>query len=358
MSQKAQLTGQELQDAASAYVAKRLSTKGGAIEAVAGLWHKTLPMMIGAGRRISALRLAAIFLELFLLVSAAVFPILARKVAEQAPANTIKPTGFGAIIDAIQRAGDTDIALAGLAVMLIMGPRILSTAAKIRSAQRLNHSAYSDLAAAIEKMPALRFDSNGLGPIADGVDQAIRLSLSALKVEVCQLIAEENNVTDVTLLEFCDPDGNQMQVRARTSNESTHRPISSKHFLAYYVAMRGRWFAEHNFLKSAHPFPTNRLTVRGSPKVNYASVLYLPIMTSERKAMQNPAGEPIQVTIDYCIGVICIHNEKPYRFWRWGDHRKHMGGMGDVAYQRALPYISLITRLIEGGAHRVRAEAP
>ena len=328
------------------------------MEAAGGLWHKTLPVMFGAGQKISALRLGAILLELLLLFAASVFPLLARKVAETPMPGSQRPTGFAAIADAVQRANDTDYILAGVAICLVFGPRILSALAKVRSAKPADHTAYSDLAAAMERMPAIQSVPNGHGPAVNGVDDSIRLCLSALKVEIAQLIADENKLTDITLLEFCDPNGQQMQVRARTANEVTHRPVPSRQFLAYYVAMRGRWFVEHDFTRSKHPFPPTRLTVRGNRPVDYCSVLYLPIMTSERIARTPQAGFLEPVTIDYCIGIICIHSAKPYRFWRWGDHRKKMGGMGDVAYQRALPYISLITRLIEGGAHRVRAEAP
>lgn len=358
MGSKTQLTGSELHAAAASYVENRLKTKGGLSEAFGGVWHKTLPIMLGAGRKVSALRLGSLLLELLLLVAAAVFPILARKVSEASAPGASRPTGVGAIADAIQRATDTDYVLAAGAVLLVFGPRLLSALAKFKADKPVNHTPYSDLAAALERMPAIQPATSNHGPVANGVEDSIRLCLSALKVEIAQLIDDENKLTDVTLLEFCDPAGQQMQVRARTANEVTHRAVHSRQFLAYYVAMRGRWFVEHHFTKSKHPFPTKRLTVRGNPDVDYCSVIYLPIMTSERIARANHAGAPELVTVDYCIGVICVHSAKPYRFWRWGDHKKTMGGMGDVAYQRALPYISLITRLIEGGAHRVRAEAP
>lgn len=355
MGKRTQLSEAELHAAATAYVENRLSTKGGFKEAFGGVWHKTIPLILGTGQKVSTLRLGALLLEVLLLLAAAIFPILVRKIAEVPAAGKQRPTGLAAITDAIQRATETDYLLAIAAIALVFGPKVLSALVKLRSDKPSNHTAYSDFAAAIEKMPAIATDSSG--PVANVGTDAIRLCLSALKVEIAQLIADENRVTDVTLLEFCDARGQQMQVRARTSNEATHRPIQSKQFLAYYVAMRGRWFVEHNFLKSGHPFPPTRLTVRGNPSVNYCSVLYLPIMASTQVAQGKSNGATELVTIDYCIGVICIHSAKPYRFWRWGDHKKRMEGMGDVAYQRALPYISLITRLIEGSAHRVRAEA-
>lgn len=358
MDSKTHISGVALHTAAAEYVENRLKNKGGWGEAVGGLWHKTLPVMFGAGQKISALRLGALLLELLLLLAAAVFPLLARKVAEAPTPGVQHPTGLGAIADAVHRANDTDYILACVAIFLVFGPRMLSAAAKVKTDKPADHTAYSDLAAAMERMPAIQSAPNGHGPAVNGLEDSIRLSLSALKVEIAQLIADENRLTDVTLLEFCDPNGQQIQVRARTANEVTHRPIPSRQFLAYYIAMQGRWFVEHNFTKSKHPFPITRLTVRGNPPVDYCSVLYLPIMTSERISRNNQDGVAELVTVDYCIGVICIHSAKPYRFWRWGDHKKKMGGMGDVAYQRALPYISLITRLIEGSAHRVRAEAP
>ena len=102
------------------------------------------------------------------------------------------------------------------------------------------------------------------------------------------------------------------------------------------------------------------MTVKGSLPVGYRSVLYLPITASERDTaplVGVPALEERPV-IDYCIGVICVHSERSYRFWRWGDHKKLIGGMGDIAFKRSLPYIALITRLIERSAPKVRMEAP
>ena len=149
-----------------------------------------------------------------------------------------------------------------------------------------------------------------------------------------------------------------MEVTGRTkTDEPLQRAIDARKLLANFVAREGRWFAENDFCSRKNPFKLVRLSVGGSPRVDYRSVLYLPITHSVRGDL--PPGQfgptPFQ---DFCIGVICVHSSKPYRFWRWGDHKNdNDAGSGNVAVQRATPYIALVSKLIEHSAHQVPLEA-
>lgn len=165
-----------------------------------------------------------------------------------------------------------------------------------------------------------------------------------------------DDVTDVALLEFCDASGSKMQVRTRTSNhEELNRPNDSNRFVAYYVAKEGRNFAEHDFKNTRNPFPPKRVSVRGGPDVNYRSVLYMPILCSER-ILSEVDGKQFESIVDSCVGVICVHSSKPYRFWRWGDHKKGAGGFADVAFSRSMPYIAVIEQTMNRTACKFKLE--
>jgi len=266
--------------------------------------------------------------------------------------------GVDALLSTLLHLDGVDIVLASAWMLFTGVPKLLDARAKTRDPTKV-HSPHSDLAAAIEKMPSVGAPGCHV-PLNGGTEEALRHCLGSLRLELSELIGDENQtrLTDVTLLEFCDNRGQAMQVRARTANEETHRPKESWRFLAYYVAMQGRWFAEHDFAAAENPFPNERLTVKGGVPINYRSVLYLPITTSTREPASNgaPNGANHRPVTDYCIGVICVHSARPYRFWRWGDHNKLLGGMGDVAYKRSLPYIALISRLLEHSVPKVRME--
>lgn len=322
--------------------------------------HQTLPAVVGVGKSLTVLAIGALLIRTILVGMTAVFPILVRKVSATTGASGPAPKepGWEAVVDAIVNANTTDYVLGVVALFLVVGLKFFDLRAKRDSGPKA-HTAFADLAAAINKMP--HFAPLHVGPPHGSVDDGVRLCLRALKVELAELIGDEGGakLTDVTMLVFCDEAGKQMQVRARTAeNEPTHRPCASEKFLAYYVAKRGRWFAEHNFRHASNPFPKLRLTVLGSNvQVDYCSVLYLPIIASDPvRTASDPGGTAVTCS-DYCIGVICVHSAKPYRFWRWGDHKRTAGGMGDIAYQRSMPYISLINRLTEQTAVRVKLEA-
>lgn len=339
------------------YVRKSIFDKGGWREGAGGLFHKTLPFLLGLESSLSVKRVAGVLVKLLLIVAAAVYPLIVRK-AFVLPASVTLASesgrfadGVDALLVMVANPAPIDYVLGFLAVILTGLPKLID-GFTVRSTAK-QHSPYYDLAAAIQNMPQL---GNGDG---GDTDRAIQLTLCALKDEMSQLIGDEkkSRVTDVTFLEFCDSDGTAMQVRARTANhEDVRRPVASSRLVAYYVAREGRSFAEHDFLRAANPFPTHRVTVVGSPRVGYRSVLYMPVICSEPARNHAKEAQLPAKTLDSCIGVICVHSAKPYRFWRWGDHRKGVGGFVNVATDRSLPYIFLVKRLTERTAHKVILE--
>jgi len=341
-----------LEAQAQAYVRARMYGNGKAEwEGVRGFWHKTLPVYLGREKALSGWAMVALFFRLLFLVAAGFVPILIRRVAATAP-----PDGstVGQFLQLIKSLSGVDYLLAGIGVSIYGIPKMIESWQRNRRADA--PSPYGDLAAAIEKMPPLDQENTST------LETPLRLVLDALQIEMSNLIGDRSlkKVTQVTLLQYCDAEGRQMQVTARTAlNERTHFPQPAKLFLANYVAREGRWFAEHDFTRASNPFKPQRLSVVGSPKVHYRSVLFLPIMTVVKKQLDAGIHGPVQQAEDRCLGVICVHSEKPFRFWRWGDQRKEQGmsGFGNVALQQALPYIALIGKMIEGTAPKVPLEA-
>lgn len=342
---------------ARAYVRRGIYGKGGWAEAIGGLIHKSIPSAIGTLSSVTFASVLALLLRVCIVILTALFPLLVRRVSSVTSAAHPNMTdgsiagGVGFVLDAVAGATSVDVVL-GLIALLVVGlPKLLDALGK--QAKIGHHSPFFDLTAAIKKLPI----QNPLQ--AQATDDAIRLTLLALREEMALLIGDASGqrVTDVTLLEFCDAQGNQMQVRSRTANhDEVRRPVDSKKFVAYYVALEGRSFAEHDFTKSGNPFPPKRITVWGSPDVDYRSVLYMPIVCSQKTEPPQGQHGVLQV-IDSCAGVICVHSSKPYRFWRWGDHKKGVGGFADVAFSRSMPYIAIIEQLLSRTAPRVGLEA-
>jgi hypothetical protein len=342
------------QEVARKYVHDNMFEKGGWREAAKGLSHKTLPFLLGLESSLTPTRITALLFRFTLLVAVAIYPIVVRKalVAPSSipPSHPVSAFGsaWGPLVSALSDPAPVDYVLGALAVALTALPKVFDILGKRTKVAQ--HSPYYDLSASIQAMPKAE------GGSADDADKAIHLALSALREEMSELIGDERKVrvTDVTFLEFCDERGSQLQVRARTAqHEVVKRPVAAEKFVAYYVALEGRGFAEHDFLRQGNPFPANRVTVLGSPSVDYRSVLYMPVICSER---QTTDGGTAFKVVDSCIGIICVHSAKPYRFWRWGDHRKGVGGFADIAIDRSMPYIAIIKRLTEQTAHKVSLE--
>lgn len=360
MANQPNLTDDELRLAAKNYVMHRSTKAGGLVEAFHGVRCKTAPVLLGLGE-ISWLNVGGLFTRALLLAFAASMPIFVRKVLAGATPPGTRP--LDVLLLTYSRLDSVDFVLAAMAVASTFLPKVLEAISR-KTPGRSRHLPYADLSTAIEQMPAIDIAGRGRdGKSEVAVNAALNSALRALRDEMAELVDDlgRERITDATLLVFDDSGGERMLVRARTAtNEPTGRPVDSFRMLAYYVAMRGRPFVENDFLHSKNPFPPMRLTVPGAQAVGYRSVLYLPIMWSESVDVPLPAGiqgAPMRHVVDNVMGVICVHCSKPYRFWRYGDHKKPHDGFGTIAYARALPYIALVTRLIEGVAPKVKLES-
>jgi hypothetical protein len=341
---------------AEEYVHKGIHVPGRWREAACGLQHKTFPAILGRWSSITLVSVIALLVRVLMIIVAALLPLLIRKLslapAQFPPAPTPSSASEALIVfaNAVQTATAVDYVLGFVAILLIALPKLLDMFG--REAKAEHHSPFMDLSAAIRSLPI----SNTVS--ADQTTESIRLTLLALREEMTLLIGSVSNkdVTDVALLQFCDATGKTMRVRARTANhEEVNRPNDSLRFVAFYVAKEGRNFAEHDFKNNQNPFPQVRVSVRGGHEVKYRSVLYMPILCSETiKTVVNE--QEIENISDSCVGVICVHSSKPYRFWRWGDHKKGTGGFADIAFSRSLPYIAVIEQLLRRTAPKFKLE--
>lgn len=344
------------------YVHSRLNEAGGFAEACRGLQHKTLPVLLGLPASLTVTRVVAMLLRITLLTLAAISPVLIRKAFFVQSSGGIAPNADLATLVDTMHLDKLDYLLACLALLGALGPRFLEAVDRHRRAPK--RLPYYDLAAAIDKMPAL--DRNGRG--RDGASEAaitdaINCALLALRDEMAELVDESGRtkIADVTLFEFCDPQGARMQVRGRTARSDPNlRPVPSARLMAYQVAVTGKPFIEHDFLNRHNPYPKSRVTVPNSPKVRYRSILYLPIIWSrfdhDATADATSGAVANREVIDSVIGIVCVDCTKPYRFWRWGDHSRPGGAFESVAFERALPYIALLTKLLEPTAPKVPLE--
>jgi hypothetical protein len=349
---------------AQRYVKSLVFGRGGAREALRGVWSKTLPRLAGFEQQFTPRRFIAFALRVILVLAIAVYPLLLRKTlfphaSGEASQSFVGPSAPDpTYLEAVQQIWrmissphPIDWVLACIAIVLTATPKLADRLGKRDKPEM--HVPHYKLSAAIDALPG--------DPCNDPArcDEAIKMTLQALKEEMLQVSDDEggHRLTDVTLLEFCDPTGKKMRVRARTAtHEATGRSIASEQLMAYYVAMLGRSVAEHDFTNRKNPFPPVRLSVVGRPAVPYKSVLFLPIIRGVKTNGATGEVAPDGEVSDYCLGVVCVHSVRPYWFWRWGDHKKTTGGFADVATDRALPYIAFLTHLVSGTAHRVLVE--
>lgn len=345
---------------ARAYVKAGVFGVGGVREALLGVWHKTLPLAFGKGRHSSWTRLGLATAKYLVIAGIAAYPLLTnRALSERAgvPLGFIGPPDpnqpwWHAVPDLWRYVCSLSkmeytiaVGAVGLTLLLALIQRLLE-----RQGDE-PHAPEYQFSAAIKAIP--------MNAVQDvNCEEAIRLTLFALRDQMAKLIHDEGRtpVTDITVLQFCDETGARMKVRARTANhEDVDREIASNSLMAYYVAMLGCTYAEHDFLHSRNPFPPFRVSVIGSPRVEYRSVLYIPITRFVSETLPHGAVGPAPM-VDKCMAVICVHSAKAYRFWRWGDHRKKTGSFVNVATQRAMPYIALLKLLLEPTSPLVKVE--
>ncbi|MCW7537870.1 hypothetical protein OOT46_08415 [Aquabacterium sp. A7-Y] len=340
---------EQFQREARAYVCSRLNRAGGWREAVAGLWWRTLPDLVGSTRGVSFVGACIVLLRVLLLVGAASLSVFMRKTYDQAAPVEEDAEGWEAILNIFQNLDSVDLFFMTVAVLVVGAPKVLDSWRRNgkRPDRRL---AYKYFVGALRRLPLVPPDG-GLAM----VEPSLREALEALRFEVSELIGDRGaKDTDATLLVFCDPLGQRMEVLARTdTSRPTRRPVDAHRLQAYYVGTDGRWMVEHQFGRSrGTPFKPVRATTPGVP-APYKSILFIPIVVSDpgpphAGGMPDPAA-----AVDRCIGVVCVHSEKPYRFWRWGDHRLVLGGFGNIVFERASPYIALVAHTLRGRAHEV-----
>lgn len=340
-------------DKATEYVRNGIHQVGGWREALGGLWHSTLPAVFGIREKFGVGSVIVFFSRGLLLVATALFPLLVRKsvTSEQSPPAGSMLEGLSHIWGLVSKASYVDYVFGAIAIAILAAPKINSFFEKKSPIE--NHSPFYDLTAALQKIAALQTAS------ANDLNEALKLALQAMREEMAMLIGDSTSkrVTDVTLLEFCDSAGSRMQVRSRTANHvGVKRPVESGRLVAFYVAKEGRNFAEHDFRNRRNPFPSKRVSVRGFPEIDYRSVLYIPIVYTEIVATTRGEQRGTPQVVESCGGVICVHSSKPFRFWRWGDHKRGVGGFADVAFERAMPYITFIEKLLSSTAHKVALE--
>lgn len=338
----------KLREAAAAYLDKCMDRPGGGVQAFDGFRRKIFPSLLGVGKKFHWTAAIQLLFKLLFFVAAAGFPIVTRK----ATANSSNPLGDAdavSFVSAIYSRWDKfDTWLLLVAVMLTGVPRVVEKISQRFGAKDPELKSSHHLANALDDSPLV-------GRVKDPKDtqSAIDHALQALLIDLRTLIEEsaKEPITEITLLEFCGKGGELVKVRSRSDiseRSENQRPIESWRFLAYYVALRGNWFAEHNFLSNKNPFPKTRLTVRGAKSITYRSVLYLPIMRAREDQRLG--------VVDECLGVICVHSANPYRFWQWGDHKHRQGKFGNVAFNKSLPYISLMSKLLSVSAQPLVVE--
>ncbi len=346
-----------LEEAGRAYVRSRLTRSGGGREAVGGLIHKTLPVILRINGPVTALGLAAAVTRVVLLLAAALTPVIVRKTSIVQPAQPLNTWSDLSLL--LERWDGVDTVWASVAMAVVFVPKVLD--AIDRGKRPARRQPYLDLAAAIHKAPSINVQGHGRdGRAEEAIKDAIDSVLHALRNEIAELVDEpaRDKLTDVTLLEFCSEDGKFMKVSSRTARQDPNgRRVRSGELMAYHVALAGKPFIEHDFLSRRNPYPKHRVTVPGKPNVNYRSILYLPILWAIVEPRE--PGAPVlgpSLPRDTALGIVCVNCTKAYRFWRWGDHSKPGSAFESIAYERALPYIALLTKLIEPTAHKVPLE--
>lgn len=336
------------------YVARKLTSKGGFAEGRAGFRHRTLPYLLGLESKGKVSLVVASILKLLPLFLGAMMPVVARKVYPQdAAAARVAAQGPEAVLKAVASMDFTDAALISTVVSIAVVNKLSERFFKRAKAHSNNPQAR--MCEAIESLPVDQLA--GLNDSRHASNLLLKTCLAGIKHEICSLLLDDAGkvVTDVVYWEFSDNQGRRMHVRSRLVTDKPQRPsVDSFSLQAYYVARSGKVFAEHDFQHRDNPFPKDRASVADkNVKSTYKSVLFIPIITTEESV--GHSGDVVDY--DYCIGVICVASDRPFRFWRWGDHNRDEGTFGKVAYDHVRHYIQLIRRLAMHGAYRVEVNA-
>lgn len=331
------------------YIRAKLYEPAGLRQGVVGLWVKTIPNMLGSLSTVTSIRIVQLLVYVILLIPSALWPILVQRAyfirGRLDSANDVG-ADFAATIFSV---GGWEVLLASCGI-LITGVVAFAKRFLDRKQSRARRDTFSDLSEGINLISNCQCSHDVSNGRREEVKSGVKHALLALKREISELVGDERGdvITDACFLEFCEGDGQRkMLVKCRAENGEIGRARDAREFMAYPVALQGRVYAEHDFKGPSNPYPNKRLTGAAYSEAPYRSILYLPVVDSVRVN---------DVISDSCIGVISLHSPNPYQFWRWGDHKKVEGRLGDIAFEVALPYISVIRALIKGGACRVSLE--
>jgi GAF domain-containing protein len=335
------------------YVECKLTTKGGYHEAYSGFKHRTFPYLIGLETKDKTNLIVASVLKILPLFLGAMVPVVARKVYPQnAVAAAAAPQGPEAVLKAIASIDPTDAALIFTVVFFTLFNKLSEKYFK-RSKVSFT-TPHTRICETIESLPLDQFAGISSTPAAS--DALLKSCLAGIKHEISVLLLDDSEkvISDVVYWEFCDKTERRMRVRSRLVMDKPQKTSVEAHLLqAYYVAKTGKVFAEHDFQHRDNPFPSERASSVDNGSVAYKSILFVPIIINEEEV--DSAGETIDH--DYCIGVLCVASDRPFRFWRWGDQNRDEGTFGKVAYDHIRPYIQLVRRLAMHGAYRVEVNA-
>lgn len=357
------------QQAATAYVAERTGTARGLPEATCGLWHRTLPDLLGF-REVRALTIVFAFARFGGIVIAACLPIFSKRVGEvravekaaavtsssssQAGSATASAASSGPSLTLSTKVFEVwSIPFDVLDVLLVVGALVLAIAPRVwswyksQSAEQSRSRALEALAGSIQGLPAPGAAS---GP-AD-VTASCATALNGLKNEISRAIGDESgDLTDAVLLVFADDQCSTMLPLARTEqaeSQSIGKILDASLLQAFYVAKVGQLFAEHDFGGQQSPFPSTRVTPSlANTPAHYRSVLFIPIVV--RTEASAPGAHPVVRQGFKCVGVICVHSRYRYRFWKYGDHRVPQG-RGEVTtsvVRKVAPYQQVIAHCLK-----------
>lgn len=328
------------------YVRNEVHGEGGWRELWAGFRLRTFPYMLGRETKFSFSSLGYLFLKVLLLLVAAGVPIAARKLGPSATPTQAQPTN-GSLWDVITRLDSTDWALVGIVVSVTIVGKLadkLAATGKFKSG-----GPEAEVASVLEHLP-LEIHPEPPSPFKMSTEhcKAIQACLVGIRHEIGKLLLDDSAsvITDVVYLQFTDASAKYLSVRTRIYEDKAARPFEAKQAMAYYVALLGECMAENDLHSGRSPFKPQRISVPGKIRTSYRSMLFVPIITSEL----DTDGVPV----DYCVGVICVHSPKPYRFWRFGDHRRSSSTFCNVAHKAIEPYSKVIRRLSSPTPNRLK----
>jgi len=339
------MSGQAFEQQCADYVRREARDIGGFREAWAGFRLRTFPYMLGRETRFSASSVAFLLLKVGLLVITALVPVAARKLAPAQPTPAASSSSGNGLWDVLTRFDTTDWVL----ISIVVGVTLAGKATDKWASARKGGSGDQEFAGVLELLPL----STQEGPpsaftMSTEHCKAIQACLTGIRYEIGKLLLDDTAsvITDVVYLQFTAPDAKYLHVRTRIHEDKSARPFEARLAQAYYVAQLGECMAENDLHAEKNPFETHRISVPGRPKATYRSILFVPIITSEADAQGVP--------VDYCVGVICVHSPKPFRFWRFGDHKRKSSSFCNVAYKAIEPYSRIIRRLSSPTPNRLK----